>query len=68
MAYRAQKLAIDIVLGEHKKQYARLRDYAQTMMDTNPGSRVKVTIVTPTPMEKIPHPGPRFHAMFYCIN
>ncbi|XP_044437158.1 protein FAR1-RELATED SEQUENCE 6-like [Triticum aestivum] len=37
-------------------------------MDTNPGSRVVVTTVTPTPTEKIPHPGPRFHAMFYCIN
>ena len=68
MAYRAKNLAIDAVLGDHKKQYPRLKDYAQTVMDTNPGSRVVVTTVTPTPTEKIPHPGPRFHAMFYCIN
>ncbi|KAE8767754.1 hypothetical protein D1007_60859 [Hordeum vulgare] len=40
MAYRAKNLAIEVVLGEHKKQYPRLRDYAQTVMDTNPGSRV----------------------------
>ncbi|KAE8809121.1 hypothetical protein D1007_14299 [Hordeum vulgare] len=68
VTYRAKNLAIEFVLGEHKKQYPRLRDYAQTVMDTNPGSRVVVTTLTPIPTEKIPHPGPRFHAMFYCIN
>ena len=68
MSYRAKNLAIDAVLGDHKKQYPRLKDYAQTVMDTNPGSRVVVTTVTPTPNAKIPHPGPRFHAMFHCIN
>ena len=68
MAYRAKNLAVEAVLGDHRKQYPRLRDYAQTVMDTNPGSRVVVTIVTPAPTQKIPHPGSRFHAMFYCIN
>ncbi|XP_044454122.1 uncharacterized protein [Triticum aestivum] len=68
MAYRAKNLAVEAVLGDHRKQYPRLRDYAQTVMDTNPGSRVIVTTVTPKATEKIPHPGPRFHAMFYCIN
>ena len=68
MAYRAKNLVVEAVLGEHKKQYPRLRDYAQTIMDTNPGSRVVVTTVTPKPTTKIPHPGPRFHAMFFCIN
>lgn len=68
MAYRAKNLAVEVVLGDHKKQYPRLRDYAQTIMDTNPGSRVVVTTVTPRPTTKIPHPGPRFHAMFFCIN
>ncbi|KAE8775421.1 wd repeat-containing protein 43 [Hordeum vulgare] len=68
MAYRAKNLAIEALLGEHKKQYPRLRDYAQTVMDTNPESRVIVLIVTTTPTAKIPHQGPRFHAMFYCIN
>ncbi|KAE8785684.1 hypothetical protein D1007_40589 [Hordeum vulgare] len=38
MAYRAENLAIEVVLGEHKKQYPRLRDYAQTIMDTNLGT------------------------------
>nr|XP_040244077.1 uncharacterized protein LOC120963500 [Aegilops tauschii subsp. strangulata] len=68
MAYRAKNLAVEAILGEHKKQHPRLRDYAQTIMDTNPGSRVIVTNVTPKPTTKIPHPGPRFHAMFFCIN
>ncbi|KAE8794337.1 hypothetical protein D1007_30885 [Hordeum vulgare] len=68
MAYRAKNLVVEIVLGEHKQQYPRLRDYAQTIMDTNPGIRVVVTTVTPKPTTKRPHPRPRFHAMFFRIN
>lgn len=68
MAYRAKNQVIENILGEHKKQYTRIRDYARIVMDTNPGSRVIVTTVTPTPTAKIPHPGPRFHAMFFCLN
>ena len=47
-----KNLAVEAVLGDHKKQYPRLRDYAQTVMDTNPGSRVVVTTVTPAPTKK----------------
>ena len=47
MAYRAKNLAVESVLGEHKKQYPRLRDYAATIMQTNPGSRVVVTTLVP---------------------
>ena len=47
MAYRAKNLVVEAVLGEHKKQHLRLRDYAQTIMQTNPGSRVVVTTVVP---------------------
>ncbi|KAE8771034.1 hypothetical protein D1007_57126 [Hordeum vulgare] len=43
MAYRAKNLATYVVLGEHKKKYPKLRDYAQKVIDTNPGSRVVVT-------------------------
>ncbi|KAE8814794.1 hypothetical protein D1007_07794 [Hordeum vulgare] len=68
MAYRANNIAIEAILGDHKLQYPRLRDYAQTVMDTNHGSRVIVTTVTPVPTGKIPHTGPRFHAMIFCIN
>ncbi|KAE8811690.1 hypothetical protein D1007_11481 [Hordeum vulgare] len=68
MSYRAKNLVVEVVLGEHKKQYPRLRDYAQTIMDANPGSRVVVTTVISKPTTNTPHPGPRFHAMFLCIN
>ncbi|KAE8790139.1 hypothetical protein D1007_35656 [Hordeum vulgare] len=68
MAYRAKNLGVEAVLGEHKQQYTRLRDYAQTIMVTNPGCRVVVTTVTPKPTIKRPHPGPRFHDIFFCIN
>ncbi|KAE8802790.1 hypothetical protein D1007_21438 [Hordeum vulgare] len=59
VAYRAKNLVVEAMLGEHKKQYPRLGDYAQTIMDTNPGSRVVVTTVTSKPTTKIPHPAPR---------
>lgn len=68
MAYRAKNFALDAVLGDHREQYVRLRDFAQAVIDTNPGSRVIVTTVTPAPSEENPHPGPTFHGLFFCIN
>jgi hypothetical protein len=68
VAYRVKNLALDAVLGDHRKQYVRLRDFAKTVIDTNPGSRVIVTTVTPPPSEENPHPGPSFHGLFFCIN
>lgn len=35
MAYRARNKAADIVLGNHKQQYVRIRDWARHDMDTN---------------------------------
>ena len=68
MAYRAKNLALDAVLGDHRQQYVRLRDFAQTVIDTNPGSRVIVHTITPAPSEENPHPGPTFHGLFFCLN
>ena len=68
MAYRAKNLVVDAVLGDHREQYHRLRDFAQSVMDTNPGSRVVVTTVTPAPTQENPVPGPTFHGLFFCIN
>ncbi|KAE8806570.1 hypothetical protein D1007_17386 [Hordeum vulgare] len=68
MAYRAKNLDVEVVLGEHMRQYPRLRDYAQTIMDTIPGSRVVVATITPKAITNRPHHGPRFHAMFFCIT
>jgi hypothetical protein len=57
-------LALDAVLGDHRQQYARLRDFAQIVIDTNLGSRMNVTTVTPPPpLERILILGP--HSMGY---
>lgn len=63
MAYRAKNKAIEVVLGDHVKQYTRMRDYMQTVIDTNPGSRCIVQTVRPKPGKN-----PRFHGLFFCVN
>jgi hypothetical protein len=68
MAYRAKNFALDAVLSDHREQYYRLRDFAQTLVDTNPGSKVIVITVTPPPSEENPHPGPNFHGLFFYVN
>ena len=68
MAWRAKKKAKLIVLGDHKKQYHRLYDYIETVKLCNLGSRCIVTTVTPKRTNENPHPGPRFHGLFFCLN
>ena len=78
MAYRAKIKAREKVLGDHKKQYYRIRDYLQTIIDKNPGSRCIVTTVTgPTPeqVEKMKRgllvvisDLPRFNGLFFCVS
>ncbi|KAE8809732.1 hypothetical protein D1007_13624 [Hordeum vulgare] len=68
MAYRAKNLVVEAVLREHKRRYPRLRDYAQTIMDTNPGNRVVVTTVTSKPTTKIPHPTPRLELEHHSLQ
>lgn len=78
MAYRARTKAREIVLGDHKKQYYRLRDYLQTVIDVNPGSRCIVTTVTGPTEDQIEAMkkgrvvnisyAPRFHGLFFCVN
>jgi hypothetical protein len=65
MAYRARNKALQVVLGDQVKQYSRLRDYLQTVIDTNPGSRC---IVTTNVVAEHPSPNPRFHGLFICLN
>ena len=64
MAYRTRRKAVDVVQGDHKQQYLRLRDYLQPVLDTNPGSRC---IVTPFKDPENTPPTPRFKYMFYCL-
>ena len=78
MAYRVRTKARNTVLGDHKRQYHRIRDYLQTVIDKNPGSRCIVTTVAgPTEdqleaMKKGVNVDiswkPRFHGLFFCVN
>ena len=64
VAYRARRKAVDVVQGDHKQQYLRLRDYLQAVLDTNLGSRC---IVTTFEDPENPAPTPRFKYLFYCL-
>jgi hypothetical protein len=65
MAYRAKNESVRVVLGDHVQQYKRLRDYLQTVMDTNPGGRC---IVTTRMVPENPSSNQRFHGMFMALN
>nr|XP_045086430.1 uncharacterized protein LOC109771369 [Aegilops tauschii subsp. strangulata] len=65
MAYRARKLAKNVVLGDQKAQYHRIRDYLEAVLETNPGSRC---IVTTKHLKLHPSKNPRFHGLFICLN
>ena len=65
MAYRARHQALSTVLGDQEKQYHRLRDWLQAVIDSNPGSRC---IVTTKMLPGNPTQNPTFHAMFMCLN
>ena len=64
-AYRARRKAFNKVIGDQKKQYTRLRDCLQAILDTNPGSRC---IVTTKEVLGDPSMNPRFHGLFICLN
>ena len=65
LEYRARLMVVDVVQGDIRKQYLRLRDYLQCVLDTNPGSRCIVTTFE-DPLN--PAPTPRFKYMFYCLQ
>jgi hypothetical protein len=64
-AYRARKKAFDVVMGDQKKQYTRLRDYLKAILQTNPGS---ICIVTCRQLVEHPSENPRFYGLFICFN
>jgi hypothetical protein len=64
IAYRAQKIAAEKVLGNHKEQYKRIRDYCQTVVDKDPDSHVIVSTTDRTSQGLIP----RFFGLFMCLN
>uniref|UniRef100_A0ACD5YA64 Uncharacterized protein n=1 Tax=Avena sativa TaxID=4498 RepID=A0ACD5YA64_AVESA len=64
MAYRAKNKAIEAIEGHEDMRYLRIRDYLQTVMDKNPGSRCHVTTIRPT---NKPEKNPRFHGLFFAL-
>ena len=64
-AYRARQKALSVVQGDQEAQYTRIRDYLQTVLDTNPGSRCIVTTIV---VREHPSPNPRFHRLFMCLG
>jgi hypothetical protein len=65
MAHIARKTALQVVLGNQVKQYTRIKDYLQVVLDTNPGSKC---IVTSRVLPEHPSPNPGFHGMFVRLN
>ncbi|XP_037432615.1 uncharacterized protein LOC119299508 [Triticum dicoccoides] len=65
MVYRARKATKEVVQGDQRAQYTRIRDYLQVVLDTNPGSRC---IVTTKHLKTCPSKNPRFHGLFMCLN
>ncbi|PWA89654.1 transposase, MuDR, MULE transposase domain protein [Artemisia annua] len=47
-AYRAKQFAEQFMTGDHKEQYAQLRDYAMELRAKNPGTTVKIQVETNT--------------------
>jgi hypothetical protein len=65
MAYRAWHKALVEINGHHEHQYYRVRDYMQTVLNTNPGrSRCIVNVI----VNSDPKKNPRFHGLFYCLH
>lgn len=64
MAYRAKACAQRKVLGDQDKQYLRIRDYMQTLLNKNPGS--KAVVDTEPRLEQ--HLNPRFNGLFISFN
>ena len=63
MAYRARNKALLEIVGHHEHQYYSIRDYLQTVLNTNPGrSRCIVDVI----LNPNPQKNPRFHGLFYC--
>ncbi|XP_066165208.1 uncharacterized protein [Oryza sativa Japonica Group] len=63
-AYRARRKATEKVLGNKEKQYKRIRDYLQTLIDTNPGTTAVVTTIN----RDVLGLAPRFSGLFICFS
>ncbi|RYR60969.1 hypothetical protein Ahy_A04g018061 [Arachis hypogaea] len=59
---RALADAKNVVYGDEKAQYALLRDYAETLLKTNPGFTVKIGVIL------LPDREVMFEKMYVCLS
>ena len=68
MAYRAKNKALEAIQGHADEQYLRIKDYLQTVMDKNNGSRCHVATILPVKKANQPQKNPRFHGLFFALH
>ena len=64
-AFRTNAAAEKLIVGDHKGQYALLRDYAQELMTQNPGTTVKCQVEMP---EDHNCPTRVFRRIYVCLG
>jgi hypothetical protein len=68
MAYRAKNKALEAIEGHADRQYLRIKDYLQTVMDKNNGSRCHLATIRPLQKANEPKRNPRFHGLFFALH
>jgi hypothetical protein len=59
--YRAKKRALELIHGGIDEQYAHLRNYAEELLRSNPGSTVRIKCA-------VGDAGPVFERIYVCFN
>ncbi|XP_058733836.1 uncharacterized protein LOC131605506 [Vicia villosa] len=70
-AYRARKVALNIVEGSFKEQYRRLYDYTHELLKSNPNNTIKLNVqaTEQQPEEHVSRPLlPSFHRLYMCLD
>uniref|UniRef100_A0A2N9J1P5 CCHC-type domain-containing protein n=1 Tax=Fagus sylvatica TaxID=28930 RepID=A0A2N9J1P5_FAGSY len=63
VAYRAKRVAKQLINGSCKEQYAQLGDYSEELIRSNPGSNSIIHTERPQP-----HLQPRFGRFYVCLD
>jgi hypothetical protein len=63
VAYRAKRVATQLINGSCKEQYAHLGDYSEELFRSNPGSNSIIHTERPQP-----HLQPRFGRFYVCLD
>uniref|UniRef100_A0A2N9FBT4 Uncharacterized protein n=1 Tax=Fagus sylvatica TaxID=28930 RepID=A0A2N9FBT4_FAGSY len=63
VAYRAKRVAKQLINGSCKEQYAQLGDYSEELIRSNPGSNSIIHTERPQP-----HLQPRFGRFYICLD